>query len=72
MLLIKFPLFIIKKNCIDKFKLYLSDKYSDISFEIELSLNNIGLQNKIFTFPYICSFLLKRLLKEFKPKDFIK
>lgn len=49
-----------------------SDKYQDISFGIKLSYNNIGYNNKIFTFPYFCSFLLKRLLKDFKPEEFIK
>lgn len=49
-----------------------ADKYQDISFGIKLSYNNIGYNNKIFTFPYFCSFLLKRLLKDFKPEEFIK
>ncbi len=40
-----------------------SDRYPDIEFGIKLSRNNIGFENKIYTFPYFCSFLLKRYLK---------
>lgn len=36
-----------------------SDKYSDIKWGIKLSLNNIGFENNICTFPYFCGFLLK-------------
>lgn len=39
-----------------------NDKYSDIEWGIKLSLNNIGFENKIYTFPYYCSFLLKEWL----------
>ena len=37
--------------------------YSDIKFGIKLCRGNIGYQNDIYTFPYFCAFLLKRLLK---------
>ncbi len=39
--------------------LIYNDKYSDIKWGIKLSLNNIGLDNNICTFPYFCGFLLK-------------
>lgn len=40
-----------------------SDRYPDIRYGIKLSKNNIGFENNIFTFPYFCSFLMKRYLK---------
>ena len=45
-------------------QLIKSDKYSDISYGIKFSARNIGLENNIYTFPYYCTFLLKRYLKE--------
>lgn len=39
--------------------LICSDKYADISWGIKLSLNNIGFDNNVYTFPYFCTFLLK-------------
>jgi len=39
-----------------------SDHYPDITFGIKLVKGNIGFANNIFTFPYFCSFLLKRYL----------
>lgn len=36
-----------------------SDKYTDIGWGIKLSLNNIGFEDRIYTFPYYCSFLLR-------------
>lgn len=44
-----------------------SDKYSDIEFGFKLSANNIGYQDKIYTFPYFCAFLLKKYRKTFVP-----
>lgn len=43
-----------------------SDKYSDIKWGIKLSLNNIGFENSICTFPYFCGFLLKEWMGEKK------
>lgn len=40
------------------------DKYQDIKYGIKLANANIGLSDNIYTFPYFCSFLLKRYLKE--------
>ena len=40
-----------------------SDKYSDIHTGIKLTGGNIGYDNKVYTFPYFCTFLLKRYLK---------
>lgn len=40
-----------------------SDKYSDIKWGIKLSMNNIGFENNVYTFPYFCTFLLKEWLQ---------
>lgn len=40
-----------------------SDKYPDIRYGIKLIRGNIGFNDNIYTFPYFCSFLLKRYLK---------
>ena len=36
-----------------------NDRYADISWGIKLSLNNIGFDNNVYTFPYFCTFLLR-------------
>ena len=41
-----------------------SDKYSDITFGIKFVKGNIGESDNIITFPYFCTFLLKRYIKE--------
>ncbi len=41
-----------------------SDSYPDISWGIKLGKGNIGLADDIYTFPYFCTFLLKRYLKD--------
>lgn len=45
-------------------QLIASDKYQDISYGIKLCAANIGFENNIYTFPYYCTFLLKKYLKE--------
>lgn len=40
-----------------------SEKYGDIKWGIKLSMNNIGFENNIYTFPYFCTFLLRDWLK---------
>ena len=45
-------------------QLIKSDKYSDISYGIKCCGGNVGFENNIYTFPYYCTFLLKRYLKE--------
>ena len=40
-----------------------SEQYPDIAGGIKLSCGNIGHENRIRTFPYFCTFLLKRFLK---------
>lgn len=40
-----------------------NDKYSDIHTGIKLTGGNIGYDNKVYTFPYFCTFLLKRYLR---------
>ncbi len=48
------------------FTLISSDKYKEIKFGFKLSINNIGYSNNIYTFPYFCTFLIKRMMKKFK------
>ncbi len=40
-----------------------NEKYSDIRWGIKLSMNNIGFENKIMTFPYFCTFLMRDWIK---------
>lgn len=40
-----------------------SEKYGDIKWGIKLSMNNIGFENNVYTFPYFCIFLLKEWLQ---------
>lgn len=44
--------------------LIVEEKYEDIHYGIKLTGGNIGYSDKVYTFPYFCSFLLKRFLKE--------
>lgn len=41
-----------------------SEKYDDIHCGIKLTGGNIGFSDNIYTFPYFCTFLLKRYLAE--------
>lgn len=41
-----------------------SEAYPDISWGIKIMAGNIGTSDDIITFPYFCTFLLKRYLKE--------
>lgn len=43
-----------------------SENYPEIAYGIKLVHGNIGFENKIITFPYFCTFLLKRYLSETK------
>ena len=47
--------------------LITNDKYKDIDYGFKLSSNNIGYHDKVYTFPYFCTFLLKRFMSTFKP-----
>lgn len=60
------PLEVKAKNSKAKSLLTLikSDKYSDINYGIKLCGGNIGFKNNIYTFPYYCTFLLKKFLRE--------
>ena len=49
-----------------------SEHYADIKYGIKFIQGNIGYSNNIFTFPYFCSFLLKRYLMNFEPSKFEK
>ena len=40
-----------------------NDKYADIQWGIKLSMNNVGIENSIYTFPYYCTFLLRDWLR---------
>ncbi|MEG1608537.1 MAG: AAA family ATPase [Clostridia bacterium] len=42
--------------------LITSEKYSDIKYGIKFIKGNIGFNGEFYTFPYFCSFLLKRYL----------
>ena len=44
--------------------LITSDRYEDISYGIKLCAGNIGMNDNLYTFPYYCTFLLKRYLAE--------
>ncbi|MFG6332633.1 MAG: AAA family ATPase [Lachnospiraceae bacterium] len=44
--------------------LIASDRYEEIQYGIKLTGGNIGCENGIYTFPYFCTFLLKRYLKQ--------
>ena len=46
-----------------------SERYPDITYGFKLSARNIGHENKIYTFPYFCTFLLKRFMKDFNPTE---
>ena len=41
-----------------------SGTYKDISRGIKFCSGNVGFENNIYTFPYFCSFLLRRYLKD--------
>lgn len=41
-----------------------NEKYPDIQYGIKLCGGNVGFRNNIYTFPYFCTFLLKRYLSE--------
>ena len=43
-------------------KLIDNESYSDIKWGIKLADSNVGIENSIYTFPYFCSFLIKRYL----------
>lgn len=44
--------------------LIVGEKYGDISFGIKLGDLNCGFENDIYTFPYFCSFLIRRFVAE--------
>ena len=46
-----------------------SDRYPDITFGFKLSRHNIGHENRIYTFPYFCAFLLRRYISSFRPSS---
>lgn len=39
------------------------DNYPDIQWGIKFTAGNIGFSDKIYTFPYFCTFLIKDYLK---------
>ena len=46
-----------------------SERYPEIRYGFKLSGNNIGHEDRIYTFPYFCAFLLRRFMKEFNPEE---
>ena len=42
--------------------LIANDKYKNITYGIKLSKSNIGFKSNIFSFPYFCTFLLRKFL----------
>lgn len=40
------------------------DRYPDIHYGIKLCANNIGFNGKFYTFPYFCTFLLRRYMMD--------
>lgn len=46
-----------------------SDRYPDISYGFKLSHQNIGHENRVYTFPYFCAFLMKRFMASFCPEE---
>ena len=46
-----------------------SENYPDIKFGIKLIKGNIGIENDIHTFPYFCTFLLKRYIKRISSQN---
>ena len=49
--------------------LIASEHYPDIRYGFKLSKNNIGHEDRTYTFPYFCTFLLKRFMKDFHPEE---
>ena len=49
--------------------LIASDYYPDIRYGIKLSKNNIGHEDRIYTFPYFCAFLLRRFMSGFLAEE---
>ena len=47
----------------------VSDRYPDIRYGFKFSKNNIGYEKSIYTFPYFCTFLLKRFMTSFRPQE---
>ena len=43
--------------------------YPDIRYGIKLSKNNNGHEDRIYTFPYFCTFLLKRFMVGFYAEE---
>lgn len=52
------------RNLIEK------EKYPDVQYGIKLCNKNIGFNGKFYTFPYFCSFMLKRYFKEFNQNQY--
>ena len=46
-----------------------SSHYPDIRYGIKLYMGNIGHENRVYSFPYFCAFLLKRFLSGFQPEE---
>ena len=49
--------------------LITSDRYPDIRYGIKLSKSNIGHEDRVYSFPYFCAFLLKRFMSGFRAEE---
>ena len=46
-----------------------SERYPDIHYGFKFSSQNIGHENCTYTFPYFCTYLLKRFMADFHPEE---
>ena len=46
-----------------------SERYPDIRYGFKFSSQNIGHENCTYTFPYFCTYLLKRFMADFHPEE---
>ena len=46
-----------------------SNSYPDIRYGLKLSKNNIGHEDRIYTIPYFCTLLIKRLISDFHAEE---
>ena len=55
-------MFIVKDYFSHFYWLQKEEKYADIHYGIKLCAKNIGFNGKFYTFPYFCTFMLKRYM----------
>ena len=52
-----------KRRNLSQQALIENDRYPEIHHGIKLTGGNIGFSDNVYTFPYFCTFLMKRYLK---------